>query len=361
MGSIASVNIWKESIIYDELTKNERQKKDGSFINILDQVRCGSPTLESLESLKTRVINVPVVDKYVELGKSGSSPVCLFPTRKACREFNNKMLTALDTELHKIVCIDEIDETSSSHKWTKKAQKQLEKLNNDSNCTAGLEAELTLAVGARVMLRRNIDTKQGLVNGAIGTVSFVSSHQLIVKFDHMDHPCPIEMVRGKFMLLKSFFVYRKQFPVTVAYAVTIHKCQGLSLDCAIIDLSDNVFCAGMAYVAMSRVRTLQGLYLTAFDPKSIIVDNNCLEEVNRLRSSFRKDLPLYEIPLKKSNQLNVICYMKIHQLRKSPNLKQNLMQMNIFQKVPRSVKLQVKMKTVQLWLLRDLLHHNMNG
>ena len=60
--------------------------------------------------------------------------------------------SALDTEVHKIVCIDEIDETSSSHKWTKKAQKQLEKLNNDSNLTAGLEAELTLAVGARVML-----------------------------------------------------------------------------------------------------------------------------------------------------------------------------------------------------------------
>ena len=299
MGSIASVNIWKESIVYDELTKNERQKKDGLFVNILDQVCRGSPTSESLECLKLRVINVPVVDKYAELSKSGSSPVCLFPTRKACREFNDKMLTALDTELHKIMCIDEIDETSSSHKWTKKAQKQLEKLNNDSNSTAGLEAELTLAVGARVMLRRNIDTKRGLVNGAIGTVRCISSKQLIIKFDHMDDPCPIEMVRGKFMLLKSFFVYRKQFPVTVAYAVTIHKCQGLSLDCAIVDLSDNVFCAGMAYVAMSRVRTLEGLHLTAFDPRSIIVNNSCLEEVNRLRSSFRKDLPLYELPEQK--------------------------------------------------------------
>ena len=151
------------------------------------------------------------------------------------------MLSALDAEVHKIVCIDEIDETSSSHKWTKKAQKQLEKLNNDSN---SLEAELTLAVGAHVMLQRNIDTKQGLVNGAIGTVRSVSSHKLIIKFDHMYDPCPIEMVRGKFLLQKSFFVYRKQFPVTIAYAVTIHKCQGLSLDCAIVDLSDNIFCAG---------------------------------------------------------------------------------------------------------------------
>ena len=55
----------------------------------------------------------------------------------------------------------------------------------------------------------------------------------------------------------------------------------------------------MAYVAMSRVRTLEGLHLTAFDPRSIIVNNSCLEEVNRLRSSFRKDLPLYEIPEQK--------------------------------------------------------------
>ena len=81
--------------------------------------------------------------------------------------------------------------------------------------------------------------------------------------------------------------------------MTIHKCQGLSLDCAIVDLSNNVFCAGMAYVAISRVRTLEGLHLSAFDPKSISVNNSCLEEVNRLRSCYRKDLPLYEISVSK--------------------------------------------------------------
>ena len=57
----------------------------------------------------------------------------------------------------------------------------------------------------------------------------------------------------------------------LAFAITIHKCQGLSLTSAIIDLSDSIFCAGMAYVALSRVRTMDGLHLTKFDPIAIKV------------------------------------------------------------------------------------------
>ena len=53
-------------------------------------------------------------------------------------------------------------------------------------------------------------------------------------------------------------------------------------------------------MALSRVRSLNGLYITEFDPASIIVSNTCLEEINRLRSIYRKDLPLYDIP-KRSN------------------------------------------------------------
>ena len=96
--------------------------------------------------------------------------------------------------------------------------------------------------------------------------------------------------------MKNFYVYREQFPLILAYAVTIHKCQGLSLDCAIVDLSDKVFSAGMAYLALSRVRSLAGLYLSSFDPKSIIVSTSCFEEVNRLRGAFRNDLPFYQMP-----------------------------------------------------------------
>ena len=174
------------------------------------------------------------------------TPVCLFPTRKQCDKDNSDMLSPLDTKMHVISCIDEIDETKE------KAAQQL-------NCknTAGLEVVVNPAVGARVMLRRNIDVKAGLVNSAIGTLLAVLPSRVT----------DIKKVKGKFMVLKNYYVHRTQFPLILAYAVTIHKCQGLSLDCAIVDLSDKVFDECMAYVALSRVRSLAGLHLIAYYPQ----------------------------------------------------------------------------------------------
>ncbi len=97
------------------------------------------------------------------------------------------------------------------------------------------------------MLSHNIDTKTGLVNGAIGTVCAISVNRFTVQFDHISEPYHVEKVKSRFMVIKNVYVYRRQFPLILAYAVTIHKCQGLSLDCAIVDLSDS---AGMTYVAL---------------------------------------------------------------------------------------------------------------
>ena len=216
------------------------------------------------------------------------------------------MLDLLDSEIHVVACTDEVDETKSTSKWNERAAKGLEKLNQDCNNTAGLEAVLKLAVGARVMLRRNLDVKAGLVNGAIGTILEVHSERISIKFDHLDSPRDIEQVKGKFMVLKSYYVYRTQFPLILAYAVTIHKCQGLSLDCAIVDLSKKVFADGMSYVALSRVRSLEGLHIIEFDTKSIRVNSKCLLEINRLRELYRKDLPLYEIPVKSKSQKRIL-------------------------------------------------------
>ena len=146
----------------------------------------------------------------------GKSPICLFPTRKQCNDFNQQMLEKCDSKVQELPCVDEIYETSSTHKWNKKVTEHLQKLNQDCNTTAGLEAKLTLAVGARVMLRRNLDTAAGLVNGALGTVEKISRHVVTVRFDHMSTAYDLEKVKSRFMVMKNFYVYRKQFPIILS-------------------------------------------------------------------------------------------------------------------------------------------------
>ena len=299
LNGLTAINFWRDSVVYDELTINERQRNDQEFSKMLDCVRRGSPTEETLSTLAKRVIDVSPVDKFEELRLSGHNPVCLFPRREECNDFNRKMLDRLPSEVKEIVCVDEIDQTRTTCTWTKQLDKKLEILNKDCNMTGGLESKISLAVGARVMLRRNIDTKAGLVNGALGTVNKIAPTYMRVQFDHDPLLHDIEMVKGKFMIQRNFYGYRQQFPLILAYAVTIHKCQGLSLDCAIIDLNKHVFSPGMAYVALSRVRSLAGLHLISFTPSSIVASPACIQEINHLRAAYRSDLPSYDLPTTK--------------------------------------------------------------
>ena len=97
---------------------------------------------------------------------------------------------------------------------------------------------------------------------------YIKAYHIAVQFDHVPAPYQVEKVKSKF---KKYIVFRKQFPLIVAFAVTIHKCQGLLLECAMMDLSDQVFIPGMAYVALSRVKEIENLHLIAFNPQSIMV------------------------------------------------------------------------------------------
>ena len=299
LGVIGSVNIWRDNVVYDELTINERQKSDGTFTSMLEEVRLGNVSEASLQLLQGRVIHTTVKDKFLELQSSGNAPVCMFPLKKDCAAFNEEMLNSLVTDrvkIQELPCMDAIEETMGNVKWNAKAAKQLESLNQDCNKTAGLEYVLRLAVGARVMLRRNIDTSKGLVNGAIGTVLSITTEVVKVLFDKMTEPYEVEKVNSKFVVMRMFYVSRRQFPLTLAFAITVHKCQGLSLNSALMDLSQKVFASGMAYVALSRVRTLEGVHLINFNKESITVSGDSLREVNRLRKQYRPDLPTYSIP-----------------------------------------------------------------
>ena len=84
------------------------------------------------------------------------------------------MLKSLPGKSFELECTDDVDKTVSTLKWTKTADKQLHKLNHDCNMTGGLQSVLVLAIGARDMLCRNIDTKKGLVNGSLGKVTAIT-------------------------------------------------------------------------------------------------------------------------------------------------------------------------------------------
>ena len=96
--------------------------------------------------------------------------------------------------------------------------------------------------------------------------------------------------------MKNMYIHRKQYPLILAFAITIHKCQGLSLDTAIIDLSQEVFGDGMAYVALSRVHTLSGLHLITLDPGCIRANNPCIGEINRVPNIIGQTFPKLKKP-----------------------------------------------------------------
>jgi energy-coupling factor transporter ATP-binding protein EcfA2 len=143
------------------------------------------------------------------------------------------------------------------------------------------DESLQLKVGAQVMFLRN-DSDQRWVNGSIGTVTRIGS-TVFVEVDGDEHEVqPTVWEKFKYSYNQATRELRKdvvaeftQFPLRLAWAVTIHKSQGKTYEKAIVDLGQRSFAPGQTYVALSRISTLDGLYLTRpLRPSDIIVDEN---------------------------------------------------------------------------------------
>ena len=138
------------------------------------------------------------------------------------------------------------------------------------------DKEIILKKGTQVMCIANIDMEspEPIVNGSQGIViDFVGGFPL-VQFNNGAkrvvgyHTWSSEM---------SPSIGVKQIPLIYAWAITIHKAQGVSLDMAQIDAGSNIFECGQTYVALSRIKSLDGLYLTAFNPQKIKVNKKVQE------------------------------------------------------------------------------------
>jgi ATP-dependent DNA helicase PIF1 len=181
--------------------------------------------------------------------------------------YNKVELDKLPTKKHSYYASDE-----GADQWRKFFDKN-----------AQAPSRLDLKVGAQVILLKNLDPKSGLVNGSVGVVHKLFESTVEVKFAAGIFPIEThewEITQNEFnavtnTMKKVSLAKRKQLPLRLAWAMTIHKGQGSTLDRAEIDVSE-AFAAGQVYVALSRVRNLASLRIKAFNPNKIMVNRKCL-------------------------------------------------------------------------------------
>ena len=214
---------------------------------------CNSETQDILSGL----VQPKDCDK-LELDKT----IVICSTRKECADINDKCIHRLQGHESVYEALD------TDHNGHPLRQADNERMKRHRERLPDL---LTLKVGARVVLRRNIDINAGWVNGTLAVVTAMHANCIVIaQLTNPSKRYPIPRWRQKIDIQgASYSILRQQFPLELAYAVTVHRVQGCTVQKAVVCLGKTFFESGQAYVALSRVKTLQDLTLWEFCPTAI--------------------------------------------------------------------------------------------
>ncbi|CAJ1080787.1 uncharacterized protein LOC117832690 isoform X2 [Xyrichtys novacula] len=267
----SELDLWRDNFQVITLDEIMRQKDDKTFAEMLNRLR-----------VKTRSDELSEADRALLSQRVTEPQLCpsdvlhIFATNKQVAAHNSATLSLLHSD---ITTIDADDFKKDPH--TGHMKRQGAPCHGSRN---DLPDTLDVAVGARVMLTRNIDVSQGLVNGSFATVGRLISSEnngsalvtmLGLRMDdetagrsYRTRGDNLVYIERSEEALQQKGVVRRQFPVKLAFACTIHKVQGMTRKSTVVSLK-HIFEPGMAYVAISRVTSLSGLHMLDLDESKI--------------------------------------------------------------------------------------------
>jgi ATP-dependent DNA helicase PIF1 len=272
---------WFETFSLDnhiEFTQIFRQT-DNIFTDILNSIRKGIIEAEHINILNTQVNKKKPTDLIIK-------PTKLYPRRNTVDFINDKKMSKLEGEEYEFTYKFIYDLPLTEKEKFKRNNYSSEQIDNELNYIRNnllCNDVIKLKIGAQVMciVNKELPTGEMLCNGSQG---------IIIGFDEDGFP-NIKFNMGLELVVKNHLwcsenipgIGVSQIPLILAWAITIHKIQGNTLEHAEIDVGSSIFDNGQTYVALSRVKSLDGLYLKAFDHKKIKVDEKVIKFYEKLQ------------------------------------------------------------------------------
>jgi len=238
-------------LAYFKLTTRYRFT-DMVWADLLDRARMGECTEDDFKLLESR-INARCMGEIL--------PTFIYNLRKDVDEHNSTHLKKIPGMMQRY----------RATYYSSSSQGLFQLMECPSFIKFPCEDVFKVKVGAQVMCLCNLGVEQGLTNGSRGIVRGCFEDVISVSWSN---GATTSIVRMKFLVQDVSRTYVcEQFPLKLAWATTVHKCQGATLDCATIDLGSSVFTGGQAYVAMSRCKNLEGVSVAGSINKSKIQPN----------------------------------------------------------------------------------------